>query len=139
MVNNCIGYGDSRRLILLAEDDALSRKVTLSMLEHLGYHADIALNGIEVLQALENKPYDMVLMNIGMPLMDGFEATRQIRKVWKNGLKIVAITARVLPGIRTKCLVAGMDDCIGKPVKLNELAEMLAKHSSILICNGQAC
>ncbi len=139
MGNNCIEYGVSRKLILLAEDDALSRKVTLSMLEHLGYQADIALNGIEVLHALEYRPYDIVLMNIGMPLMDGFEATRQIRRLRKNGLKIIAITARVLPGIRKKCLIAGMNDCIGKPVKLNELAEMLSKHSSKLICNEQAC
>lgn len=139
MRNNYIESSDSLRLILLAEDDAFSRKVTRSMLEHLGYHVDIALNGIEVLHALECKPYDIVLMNIGMPLMDGFEATRQIRKVCKNGLKIIAITARVLPGIRKKCLIAGMDDYIGKPVKLKELAEMLEKHSSILICSGLAC
>lgn len=139
MGKNNIESSDSLRLILLAEDDAFSRKVTRSMLEHLGYHVDIALNGIEVLHALECKPYDIVLMNIGMPLMDGFEATRQIRKVCKNGLKIIAITARVLPDIRKKCLIAGMDDYIGKPVKLKELAEMLAKHSSILICDGQAC
>lgn len=139
MANNCVERGDSHRLVLLAEDDAFSRKVARSMLEHLGYHVDIALNGIEVLHALECKPYDIVLMNIGMPLMDGFEATRQIRKVWKNGIKIIAITARVLPGIRKKCLIAGMDDFIGKPVKLKELADMLMKHSSILICSGLAC
>jgi CheY-like chemotaxis protein len=129
MANNCVEYGDGRKLILLAEDDALNRKVALSMLERLGYQVDIALNGIEVLHALEYRPYDIVLMNIGMPLMDGIEATRQIRKLWKNGQKIIALTANVLPGVKEKCLAAGMDDYISKPVKLDELAKVLSKYS----------
>lgn len=130
MANNRIGYDIGRRLVLLAEDDSINCKVTMSLLERLGYQVDTAQNGIEVLHSLEYRPYDLVLMNIGMPLMDGFEATSQIRRLWKNELKIIAITARVLPGIRNKCLSVGMDDCIEKPVKLEELAEVLAKHSS---------
>jgi CheY-like chemotaxis protein len=128
MANSCVECTVSRKHILLAEDDALNRKVTLSMLERLGYQVDIALNGIEVLHSLEYKPYDIVLMNIGMPLMDGFQATRQIRKLWKNGLKIIALTAYILPGIKEKCIAAGMDDYISKPVTLDELAKVLSKY-----------
>lgn len=99
------------------------------MLERLGYRVDVASDGIEVLEALGHQLYDLVLMNIGMPKMDGIEATREIRRRWKNGLKIIAITAYVLPGIRGKCLEAGMDDYIGKPVKFEELAKVLDKYS----------
>lgn len=130
MANNRTGSDAGNKLVLLAEDDSINRKVTQFLLERLGYQVDVALNGIEVLHSLEYRPYDLVLMNIGMPLMDGFEAASQIRRLWKNELKIIAITARVLPGIRNRCLSAGMDDCIEKPVKLDELAEMLEKHSS---------
>lgn len=115
--------------ILLAEDNELNRKVTLLMLERLGYKVDVASDGIEVLEALGHQLYDLVLMNIGMPKMDGIETAREIRRRWKNGLKIIAITAYVLPGVRGKCLEAGMDDYIGKPVKMKELAKLLSKYS----------
>ncbi len=98
------------------------------MLKRLGYKADVASNGVEVLEALGRQLYDLVLMNIGMPEMDGIETTREIRRRWRNGLKIIAITAYVLPGIRAKCLEAGMDDYIGKPVKMEELAKVLGKY-----------
>lgn len=114
--------------ILLAEDNELNRKATLLMLEHLGYKVDVASNGIEVLEALRHRLYDLVLMNIGMPKMDGIETTREIRRRWKKGLKIIAITAYVLPGLKGKCLEAGMDDYIGKPVQFEELAELLGKY-----------
>ncbi len=113
--------------ILLAEDDALNRKVTLLMLKRLGHRADVALNGIEVLHALERRPYDVVLMNIRMPKMDGIETTRKIRGRWQFRPRIVAYTAYVLPGIKERCLEAGMDDYLGKPVKLNELAAVLER------------
>ncbi len=115
--------------ILLAEDNELNRKVTLLMLERLGYKVDVASNGIEVLEALGHHLYDLVLMNIGMPKMDGIETAREIRRRGKNSLKIIAITAYVLPGIRGKCLEAGMDDYIGKPVKMNDLAKLLSNYS----------
>lgn len=126
-INPKLITGPSR--VLLAEDNELNRKVTLLMLERLGYKVDVASNGIEVLEALGRRLYDLVLMNIGMPKMDGIETTREIRRRWKNGLKIIAITAYVLPGIKGKCLAAGMDDYIGKPVKMRELAKLLSKHS----------
>ncbi len=121
-------YNINPSRILLAEDDELNRKVTLLMLKRLGYKADVVSNGIEVLKALGRQPYGMVLMNIGMPEMDGIETTLEIRRRWKNGMKIIALTAYVLPGIRAKCLDAGMDDYIGKPVKIEDLANVLGKH-----------
>ncbi len=123
--------GQSKPLrILLAEDNVSSQKVTLGMLKRLGYKADIAANGIEVLQALERQPYDVVLMDIEMPEMDGFEASRLIRRRWQNdGLKIIAITAYAIQGDREKCLEAGMDDYIAKPVKMGDIAEVLKRYS----------
>jgi CheY-like chemotaxis protein len=115
--------------VLLAEDNELNQKVTLAMLKRLGYKADTALNGIEVLRALEYRQYDLILMNIGMPLLDGIEATVEIRKRWQNGPRIVALTARVLPEIKEKCIEAGMDDYIAKPVQMRELAEALKRCS----------
>ena len=105
-----------------------SQKVTLAMLKRLGYSADAVANGLEALQALGRQHYDIVLMDVRMPDMDGLEATRIIRKRWqKNGPKVIAITAYALEGDREKCLDAGMDDYISKPVKLEELAGMLSR------------
>ncbi len=113
--------------ILLAEDDALNQKVTRLMLKRLGYEADVAADGIEVLAALERQTYDVVLMNIGMPRMDGIEAAREIRKRCQNRPKIIALTAYVLPGMKERCLEAGMDDYIGKPVRIDQLAAVLKR------------
>lgn len=108
--------------ILLAEDNAVNRKVALLMLERLGYRADVATDGYEVLRALQRQKYDLVLMDIQMPEMDGLEATRRIRELWPTGgPAIIAITAYALEGDREKCLCAGMDDYISKPIKLDEL------------------
>jgi CheY-like chemotaxis protein len=114
--------------ILLAEDNELNRKVILAMLKHLGYRADTVLNGIDVLLALKHKRYDLILMNVGLPVMDGLEATRQIRKLFRNGPKIIAVTAYALPGMKQKCLEAGMDDFITKPVKIDELGAILKSY-----------
>ena len=112
--------------ILLAEDNVSSQKVVLGMLKKLGYKADIAANGIEALQALERQHYDVVLMDIKMPEMDGFEAARIIRQCYpNNGPKIIAITAYGIDSYREKCLEAGMDDYIAKPVKVDDLATLL--------------
>ncbi|VVB64255.1 Chemotaxis protein CheY [uncultured archaeon] len=116
--------------VLLAEDNELNRKVTLAMLKHLGYRADTVLNGIDVLLALKHKQYDLILMNVGLPVMDGLEATRQIRKLFRNGPKIIAVTAYALPGMKQKCLEAGMDDFIIKPVRLDELGTVLRNQLS---------
>jgi PAS domain S-box-containing protein len=114
--------------ILLAEDNVSSQKVALQILKRLGYRADVAANGIEVLQALERQPYDLVLMDVRMPEMNGLEATRIIRKRWPDSeLAIIAVTAYALEGDREKCLEAGMDGYISKPVRIEDLAGQLNK------------
>lgn len=122
-------YGPLR--ILLAEDNLSNQKVTLQMLSKLGYRADAVVNGQEVLEALERQPYDIVFMDVKMPVMNGIEAARAIRKRWpENGPKIIAITAYVLHGDKEKCLDAGMDGYIAKPVQKEDLAEVLEKYKS---------
>ena len=113
--------------ILLAEDNPVNQMVMLKMLNKLGYHADVAADGTEVLRSLELQPYDLILMDVQMPEMDGFEAARAIRKRWASAdqPKIIAITAHALKGDREKCLAAGMDDYIAKPVKLEKLRAVL--------------
>ena len=114
--------------ILLAEDNVSNQKVVLQMLKRLGCTADVAANGIEALQALERQHYDLVLMDVKMPKMDGLEATRIIRQRWPdNGPKVVAVTAYALEGDMEKCLEAGMDDYISKPVRMEELVAVLRK------------
>lgn len=113
--------------ILLAEDNPVNQKVTLQMLKKIGYGADVAANGFEVLEALERQPYDIILMDIQMPEMDGLEAARNIRERWHNVPKIIAITAYALEGDRDRCLDVGMDDYISKPVQMDELRSKLLK------------
>ncbi len=116
--------------ILLAEDNVVNQKVTQKMLSKLGYRATVVANGIEVLQALENQHYDVILMDVQMPEIDGLEATRAIRQRWKDGPKIIAMTASALKGDREMCLAAGMDDYISKPVSMEELARKLSRYRS---------
>jgi CheY-like chemotaxis protein len=104
------------------------------MLRRLGYRPEAVADGREVLQALEIRPYDLILMDVKMPEMDGLAATRMIRRLRpKNGPKIVAITAYALKGDRERCLEAGMDDYIAKPVKMNELAKVIGKYQSFQV------
>lgn len=115
--------------ILLAEDTVVNQKVALMMLEKMGYVADVVTNGLEVLKALQKQPYDLVLMDVHMPKMDGLEATRRICQEWGVGFRpyIIAITANAMRGDREVCLAAGMNDYISKPIQLQELAEALSK------------
>ncbi|OPY52282.1 MAG: hybrid sensory histidine kinase BarA [Methanosaeta sp. PtaU1.Bin112] len=113
--------------ILLAEDNAVNQMVAIQMLKRLGYSADVAGNGLEVLQALERQPYDVVLMDVQMPEMDGLAAAQEIRKLWPRGPRIIAITAYALKGDRERCLAAGMDDYISKPIVIEELKRVLEK------------
>ena len=115
--------------ILLAEDNPINQKVALSMLKHLGYRADIAVNGLDVLAALERKQYDVVLMDIQMPDMDGLDATRFIREQTKLEKQpcIIAMTAYALEGDREEFLNAGMNDYISKPIQIEELKQALER------------
>jgi CheY-like chemotaxis protein len=124
----------SSAFILLAEDDESNRKVTHAMLKRLGYRADAVSNGKEALLALKNHPYDVILMNLRMPEMDGLQATREIRLHCPISLQpqIIALTAYILPNSKDLCLEAGMNDFMPKPVKMNDLAAMIGKHMRIL-------
>ncbi|KAA3611991.1 MAG: response regulator [Calditrichaeota bacterium] len=114
--------------ILVAEDNKVNRKVASVMLKNLGFKADCVDNGQLAVDAVKNGSYDLVLMDVQMPVMDGFEATKHIRDTKDgNQIPILAMTANALAGDREKCLEAGMDDYISKPVKKNALKEMLNK------------
>jgi CheY-like chemotaxis protein len=117
--------------LLLAEDNPVNQKVALQMLKKIGYRADVAANGREVLKALETQRYDIVFMDVQMPEMDGFEATRIIRNRFRaeDQPRIIALTAHALKGDRERCLKAGMDDYIAKPIQLEELRSKLSSLS----------
>ncbi len=113
--------------VLLVEDNAVNLKVARLMLARLGYRADVAGNGVEALDALARQPYDIVLMDVEMPEMDGLEATRRLRAHPPAGARpaVIALTANALDGDRDACLAAGMDDHVGKPIRAEELAAAL--------------
>ncbi|MCB0026332.1 MAG: response regulator [Anaerolineales bacterium] len=113
--------------ILLAEDNAVNQKVALRMLDRMGYRADIAGNGLEALKALEQQPYDVILMDIQMPEMDGVAATRMIKRRWSDAERprIVALTANALKEDRQRYIRAGMDDYLSKPLRAEFLAKAL--------------
>ena len=115
--------------ILLAEDNAVNQKVALRILDKLGYRADVAANGLEALDALERQPYDVVLMDVQMPEMDGLDASRRICERWPDDSRprIIAMTANAMIEDREACFAAGMDDYLAKPVRPEELAEALSR------------
>jgi CheY-like chemotaxis protein len=125
-------YKDGKRKIriLVVEDNPVNQKVAQVMLRKMGLRADVVANGQEAIKALQAIPYDLVLMDCQMPVMDGFEATRRIRNetsgVMNPSIPIIAMTASTMKGDREECIQAGMSDFIAKPVQKGELAEMLA-------------
>lgn len=113
--------------ILIAEDNRMNQKLAMRILGKLGYDPDIAENGKEVLEEVSKRNYDLILMDVQMPEMDGLEATRMIRVCLENQPVIIAMTANAMQGDREECLKNGMDDYISKPVNLEELVIMLEK------------
>jgi CheY-like chemotaxis protein/HPt (histidine-containing phosphotransfer) domain-containing protein len=116
--------------ILLAEDHIVNQKVALRMLERLGYHADVAANGFEVLAALERQPYDLILMDVQMPDLDGLETTVRVRRRWAGSstrVQIIAMTAYAFQSDLERCLAAGMDGYISKPIRLEALMDVLSR------------
>ncbi len=121
---------DTRPLrVLVAEDNVVNQRVALGMLASLGYPADVAADGREVLRALERQPYDVVLMDIQMPEMDGLEATRRIGERYEAARRpwIVAVTASAMKGDRERFLAAGLDDYVAKPLRMDELTKIFAR------------
>jgi PAS domain S-box-containing protein len=115
--------------ILIAEDYVVNQKLALRLLAQMGYRADVAANGLETIEALERQPYDVVLMDVQMPEMDGLEATRRISARWPAGERprIIAMTANAMQGDREMCLAAGMDDYVSKPIRVDELTQALSR------------
>lgn len=118
--------------ILLVEDDIISRDFALSLLETLGYRVDAIDSGEEAVKILKSVPYRMVLMDVQMPGMDGYEATRIIRDptsdVLNHDIPIVAMTAHTMEGDRERCLEKGMDDYVSKPIELEKLVRVIERH-----------
>ncbi len=112
--------------ILVAEDNAVNQTVMRAMLEQLGYAPELAIDGVEAVERLEAEHFDIVLMDVQMPRMDGLQATRTIRERWPDrSLRIIAVTANAMTEDRDRCLDAGMDDYLAKPVTLDRLATAL--------------
>ncbi len=117
--------------ILIAEDHIVNQKMAQLLLQHLGYCADIANNGLEVLEALDRQSYDVILMDLQMPEMDGLTTTRQICQQSGSRPKIIAMTANAMQGDREECLAAGMDDYLSKPIRLDALTQVLTQTPTV--------
>lgn len=129
--------------ILVAEDNSTNQKLALLTLKKMGYRADIASNGIEAVEAAHMREYDVILMDMQMPEMDGVVATREIRKgevgAGRRRIQIIAMTANAMPADREKCLAAGMDDFITKPVRVSALEKALiagGERLGVCVCGG---
>jgi signal transduction histidine kinase/DNA-binding response OmpR family regulator len=124
--------------ILLAEDNAVNQKLALRLLRQIGYEAQVAGDGQQAIDAIEETPFDVVLMDVQMPELDGLEATRRIRARWPDRhLRIVAMTANAMAGDREACLAAGMDDYLSKPIRPAELTAALERVPALDDGNGR--
>jgi len=115
--------------ILLAEDNVVNQKLAMRLLQQMGYRADLASNGLEAIECVERQTYDVVLMDVQMPEMDGLEASRRITAKWPAGERprIVAMTANAMQGDREMCIAAGMDDYVTKPIRVDALVDALSQ------------
>jgi CheY-like chemotaxis protein len=118
--------------ILIAEDNLINQKLILRILNKLGYQPDMAQNGLEVLQMIEQVNYDVILMDVQMPKMDGLEATGNIRKLTLRQPFIIAMTANAMAEDKEVCLQSGMDDYIAKPMKLEDLVSLIKKAANVI-------
>jgi CheY-like chemotaxis protein len=116
--------------ILIADDNQVNQRVAQKMLDRLGYRSDLVANGREAIEALQRVPYELILMDCQMPELDGFEATREIRRgdTPRRDVRIVALTANAMTGDRDRCLAAGMDDYLPKPFKIHTLDEVVQRN-----------
>jgi len=119
--------------ILLAEDNATNQKLALRLLARMGYQADVVANGLEALAALKRQAYDVVLMDVQMPEMDGLETTRQLRRqlIDSRQPRVIAMTANAMQGDREMCIAAGMDDYVSKPIRIETLVTALSKSNPL--------
>lgn len=113
--------------ILMAEDNMINQRVGKLILQRAGFNIDLASDGVETLEAHKKQPYDLILMDCQMPIMDGFEASREIRLLALPQPAIVAVTANALVGERERCLKAGMDDYLSKPFQAEQLVAVVMK------------
>jgi CheY-like chemotaxis protein len=118
--------------ILIAEDNPVNQALALAILKKMGYRADCVADGQEVLDALAQRPYDLIFMDVQMPVMDGLEASRRIvsTRSIEARPRIIAMTANAMYGDRERCLQSGMDDYISKPIRLEELRDMVERHGA---------
>jgi len=122
--------GKSQKHILLAEDNLVNRRLALSLLQKRGYRVSTAENGLQALTAFQKESFDLILMDVQMPEMDGFETTERIRKLEaeKGGhIPIVAMTAHAMKGDPERCIAAGMDDYIAKPIQVDKLVDVIER------------
>ena len=122
--------------ILIAEDNPVNQKILALFLERMGYKPDVANNGLEVLESLKDKAYDLIFMDMQMPEMDGITATRRIRQDAKQNPWIVALTANALPEDRKLCLEAGMNDFTTKPIQLKNIQHIFTQYRANLLLSS---
>ena len=117
--------------VLLVDDNPVNQKAGVTLLSRIGYRADVAANGREAIEAMGRTAYNVILMDCEMPVMDGYEATRQIRlheqEEHRERIHIIALTSNTMPGNREQCLAAGMDDYMSKPMRATAIQQVLER------------
>ncbi|MBQ4901965.1 response regulator [Paenibacillus sp. Marseille-P2973] len=133
-----VGDPEHRERVLVVDDHPVNQRLMVSMLRKLGYETEIAEDGVQAVDLALSHGYDFIFMDLQMPVMDGLEATKRIRELQKPGRKpkIIAMTANVMDGIKSKCLQAGMDDYVSKPLKLSTIKTILSKYSNSFIAES---
>ncbi|GIP54602.1 response regulator [Paenibacillus vini] len=133
-----VGDPEHRERVLVVDDHPVNQRLMVSMLRKLGYETEIAEDGVQAVDLALSHGYDFIFMDLQMPVMDGLEATKRIRELQKPGRKpkIIAMTADVMDGIKSKCLQAGMDDYVSKPLKLSTIKTILSKYSNSFIAES---